>query len=160
DAQGAFEASAAFRTATVDDTVQRCARCKRLGLARRNALAGAGTHGVPSIFGICRVRRRSAPAHCSASAPSFIYWERWGVHCGLCHGLGEATMKRLIAFSVFLPFCLAVGLGQQQGTESAAKLGRTEAMIAMRDGVKLNTAIYAPKEAKEPLPILLLRTPY
>jgi putative CocE/NonD family hydrolase len=37
---------------------------------------------------------------------------------------------------------------------------RTEAMIAMRDGVRLNTAIYVPREAKGPLPFLLLRTPY
>src|SRR5262249_43312189 len=39
-------------------------------------------------------------------------------------------------------------------------LAKTETMIAMRDGVKLNTAIYAPKDIKAPLPILFLRTPY
>ncbi len=37
---------------------------------------------------------------------------------------------------------------------------RTNVMIAMRDGVRLNTEIFAPKAAREPLPILLLRTPY
>jgi putative CocE/NonD family hydrolase len=37
---------------------------------------------------------------------------------------------------------------------------RTNVMIAMRDGVRLNTEIFAPKNAREPLPILLLRTPY
>lgn len=37
---------------------------------------------------------------------------------------------------------------------------RTEAMIPMRDGVRLYTQIDAPANAKEPLPILLLRTPY
>jgi len=35
-----------------------------------------------------------------------------------------------------------------------------EYMIPMRDGVKLHTAVYLPKEQKEPLPILLKRTPY
>ena len=30
----------------------------------------------------------------------------------------------------------------------------------MRDGVKLYTEIYTPRDAKEPLPILMKRTPY
>ena len=37
---------------------------------------------------------------------------------------------------------------------------RTEAMIPMRDGVHLYTQIDAPANTTEPLPILLLRTPY
>lgn len=37
---------------------------------------------------------------------------------------------------------------------------RTDAMIPMRDGVRLYTTIDAPKTSNEPLPILLLRTPY
>ncbi|HEV3486916.1 MAG TPA: CocE/NonD family hydrolase [Vicinamibacterales bacterium] len=37
---------------------------------------------------------------------------------------------------------------------------RTNVMIAMRDGVRLNTEVFAPKAAREPLPILLVRTPY
>jgi uncharacterized protein len=37
---------------------------------------------------------------------------------------------------------------------------RTEAMIPMRDGVRLYTTIDAPARATESLPILLLRTPY
>ena len=36
----------------------------------------------------------------------------------------------------------------------------TEAMIPMRDGVSLYTQVYAPTQATERLPILLLRTPY
>src|SRR5262249_14392661 len=35
-----------------------------------------------------------------------------------------------------------------------------EVMIAMRDGVRLQTVIMAPKDASGPLPILLTRTPY
>jgi putative CocE/NonD family hydrolase len=35
-----------------------------------------------------------------------------------------------------------------------------DAMIAMRDGVRLNTKIFAPRQQSGPLPILLLRTPY
>ncbi len=37
---------------------------------------------------------------------------------------------------------------------------RTEAMIPMRDGVRLYTTIDAPTTSTQPLPILLLRTPY
>ncbi len=35
-----------------------------------------------------------------------------------------------------------------------------EVMVPMRDGVKLQTAIFIPKNAKEPLPFLIVRTPY
>ena len=37
---------------------------------------------------------------------------------------------------------------------------RTEAMIPMRDGVRLYTQVYTPAKATERLPILFLRTPY
>jgi hypothetical protein len=33
-------------------------------------------------------------------------------------------------------------------------------MITMRDGIKLNTVIFTPKDQQEPLPFLLMRTPY
>ena len=36
----------------------------------------------------------------------------------------------------------------------------TETLIPMRDGVSLYTQVYVPAKSKEPLPILLLRTPY
>src|SRR5262245_1026796 len=47
-----------------------------------------------------------------------------------------------------------------QPLQSDDRFTRTASMVAMRDGVKLHTATYVPKSAKEPLPILLLRTPY
>src|SRR5687767_7857470 len=37
---------------------------------------------------------------------------------------------------------------------------RTDAMVAMRDGVRLNTRIFAPTRTNEQFPLLLLRTPY
>ncbi|MCI0455793.1 MAG: CocE/NonD family hydrolase [Gemmataceae bacterium] len=37
---------------------------------------------------------------------------------------------------------------------------KTDALIPTRDGVKLNTAIFAPRNGKGPFPFLLLRTPY
>jgi putative CocE/NonD family hydrolase len=47
-----------------------------------------------------------------------------------------------------------------QATTAQPALTATEAMIATRDGARLYTQIYAPKNAGVPLPILLLRTPY
>src|SRR5262245_50130563 len=44
--------------------------------------------------------------------------------------------------------------------EQARQFTRTAAMIPMRDGVKLFTTIYAPKQHKGPLPFVLMRTPY
>ena len=41
-----------------------------------------------------------------------------------------------------------------------AKFDAIEAMIPMRDGVKLHTVICVPKTSNEPLPILMQRTPY
>src|SRR5215470_8352404 len=42
----------------------------------------------------------------------------------------------------------------------AALFEKREVMIPVRDGVKLHTEIYTPKNAKEPLPFLFERTPY
>ena len=58
--------------------------------------------------------------------------------------------------------------GQSQTAKPSLPLGEsdtglysfTEAMIPMRDGVRLQTVILAPTGAHEPLPILLRRTPY
>jgi len=52
-----------------------------------------------------------------------------------------------------------------QATQSAAqtqeaKFDAIEAMVPMRDGVKLHTVICVPKTSTEPLPILMQRTPY
>jgi len=37
---------------------------------------------------------------------------------------------------------------------------KTEAMIPVRDGIRLHTVIFTPRDAHEPLPVLLERTPY
>jgi len=47
-----------------------------------------------------------------------------------------------------------------QGAQSDSPLSGTEMMIPMRDGTRLYTQVYAPKQAGERLPIILLRTPY
>lgn len=60
---------------------------------------------------------------------------------------------------VFAVACFAV-IAPIDAQPPAASFTRTEAMIPMRDGVKLYTQVYAPAGAGERLPILLLRTPY
>jgi uncharacterized protein len=54
--------------------------------------------------------------------------------------------------------------GREQAGAAAidfsALSNKTEVMIPARDGVKLHTQIYVPKNAKEPLPFFLTRTPY
>jgi hypothetical protein len=67
-------------------------------------------------------------------------------------------MIRYVAGSILVflaPFVLA-----QQPEPVVKRFNKTEAMIAMRDGVKLYTTIYSPKAIKEPLPYIFLRTPY
>src|ERR1700720_3775204 len=49
---------------------------------------------------------------------------------------------------------------QDKRPDLARMFDKREVMIPVRDGVKLHTEIYTPKDGKEPLPILLDRTPY
>ena len=66
--------------------------------------------------------------------------------------------------SLSLPLTILVlGLptaAQQQVPDYSTLFDKTEVMIAARDGVKLHTEIYSPKNASEPLPIIFERTPY
>src|ERR1041385_6188290 len=61
------------------------------------------------------------------------------------------AMKRCL-----LAFCLLLAACSKQPTE----WNRTEAMIPARDGVKLHTLIFAPKNANGKLPFLIERSPY
>jgi putative CocE/NonD family hydrolase len=53
---------------------------------------------------------------------------------------------------------LAAADGQAPAPTPEFKI--TQAMVPMRDGVKLHTVIFIPKDAAGPLPFLLMRTPY
>ena len=64
-------------------------------------------------------------------------------------------------FTLALVFVLSVAPAPaQERTKSDSRFERTEEMVPTRDGVKLHTIVFVPKEAKEPLPIILIRTPY
>ncbi len=63
-----------------------------------------------------------------------------------------------VTLSLFLlPFRLAA---QQDRPDYSKLFDKTEVMIPTRDGIKLHTEIYSPKNPTEPLPILFERTPY
>ncbi len=64
---------------------------------------------------------------------------------------------RLAAFAVLT---LALAASAQTATDPSLVFDKLEAMVPMRDGVKLQTHVYVPKQSKEKLPFLLMRTPY
>ncbi len=71
---------------------------------------------------------------------------------------GFFTLAVAAALLAFAP----AGRGQEtaKAPDYRTLFTKTDVMIAMRDGVKLHTEIYAPHDAKEPLPLFLTRTPY
>jgi len=63
-----------------------------------------------------------------------------------------------VLFATLLPALAAAG--QQERPDYSKVFDKTDAMIPARDGIKLHTEIYSPKNAAEPLPIIFERTPY
>jgi len=62
--------------------------------------------------------------------------------------------------SVWFLLLASSATAQSQRSDLARMFDKREVMIPARDGVKLHTEIYTPKDAKQPLPFLLERTPY
>src|ERR1700755_1123709 len=68
---------------------------------------------------------------------------------------------RSLLLAIILSLLATFAFAQQAQRPDLAKIfDKREVMIPVRDGVKLHTEIYTPKDAKEPLPMLLDRTPY
>lgn len=69
------------------------------------------------------------------------------------------TVEKFLLIAVFI---LIFALPACAGQESALKndYTKSEHMIPMRDGVKLYTQVYAPKDQSQKYPIMLFRTPY
>jgi putative CocE/NonD family hydrolase len=69
-------------------------------------------------------------------------------------------MKSVLSvFLIFTSLALAT-VTFQSDTEVKSLYTKTEQLITMRDGVKLFTAIYTPKDKSQQYPIMLNRTPY
>jgi uncharacterized protein len=72
-------------------------------------------------------------------------------------------MRRMVLVVASVMALTAAASAQEQKTarpDLPKLFEKKEVMIAMRDGAKLHTEIYTPRDTKEPLPILMDRTPY
>ncbi len=68
-------------------------------------------------------------------------------------------MKKILFIQIL--FSLVLVPGHTQGTWSVAKhYTKAEYQVEMRDGVKLYTIVYSPKDQSQTYPILMQRTPY
>ena len=65
-----------------------------------------------------------------------------------------------LQFGLLALALLATAVHAQTEAEVKANYTKTEQTIAMRDGVKLFTSIYVPKDKSKKYPIMLSRTPY
>jgi len=71
------------------------------------------------------------------------------------------TFNRRFALALSGLAVAVVALSASQAPQSnSQRYVRTNAMVVMRDGVRLNTDIYAPRGQTAPLPFVFLRTPY
>jgi putative CocE/NonD family hydrolase len=68
----------------------------------------------------------------------------------------EALMKCIHSLAAIV-LLASSAVAQPKADE---RFDRTEAMVEMRDGVKLFTIVFTPKKSDEKLPIIFLRTPY
>ncbi|MGC2232975.1 MAG: CocE/NonD family hydrolase [Candidatus Acidiferrum sp.] len=77
------------------------------------------------------------------------------------HSIRKAASGAVLLFVAGIAFVpLFAAAPHPQPLDFAALFDKTEVMVPMRDGVKLHTEFYTPKNASQPLPILLTRTPY
>src|SRR5512134_849926 len=76
------------------------------------------------------------------------------------HRRKEIAMNALRPLCVILAAALVVAAAGLAGKGEDAEFTASHAMIPMRDGVKLHTVVFAPREAAAPLPFLFRRTPY
>jgi putative CocE/NonD family hydrolase len=67
-------------------------------------------------------------------------------------------MKKLLVLLMAIPFWVTAQ--NADSTWIVNNYTKKEVMVPMRDGIKLFTNIYAPKDASEKHPILIVRTPY
>ncbi len=72
------------------------------------------------------------------------------------------TTLKIVGLSTALLVVLSVAgfVLSQEGASLKSTYAKAEYQIPMRDGTKLFTAVYAPRDASQKYPILLTRTPY
>jgi hypothetical protein len=78
----------------------------------------------------------------------------------MSHFLRRSSLFLSILLAVLLTSAGPAAAQQPAPADYSQLFDKTDVMIAARDGVKLHTEIYAPKNAAGPLPLLIERTPY
>src|SRR5216117_4266882 len=78
-------------------------------------------------------------------------WSRITCRASTC----RASMHRIASL-----FIVTTVVTVQVAAQDTASFQLHEAMVPMRDGVKLHTSWYVPRNATMPLPIIFARTPY
>src|SRR5687768_4348631 len=76
------------------------------------------------------------------------------------HMLSVRNSVRLFALVVALAYPHAAARAQQPVFDVKANYVKRDYMVPMRDGVKLFTIIYTPRDTTRTYPIMLFRTPY
>ena len=71
----------------------------------------------------------------------------------------KLALSALLTIAVSLLLFTPTQLGQS-GTDFSQMFEKIDVFIPMRDGVRLHTEIYVPKNSTEPLPFIFERTPY
>jgi putative CocE/NonD family hydrolase len=74
--------------------------------------------------------------------------------------LSQAFRLRKLGWAALACLLLAPALQSQQALDLKARYAKFEYQIPMRDGAKLFTSVYLPKDVSQRYPILLNRTPY
>ena len=69
-------------------------------------------------------------------------------------------MKKLLFLVILNVWCLSMVAQNADSIWIVNHYTKIERMIPMRDGIKLFTSIYIPKDTLEDHPILIIRTPY
>src|SRR5581483_10004738 len=72
----------------------------------------------------------------------------------------ENCMLRRMAVVVCLLSCIALAQRAPEQFDVKAHYTKYEQYITMRDGKRLFTSIYVPKDTSKPYPFLMTRTPY
>jgi putative CocE/NonD family hydrolase len=78
----------------------------------------------------------------------------------LCVSAVKRSQATTLFLLALLPLAAGSGSRAQEASPLKARYTKHEYQIAMRDGVKLFTSVYVPKDSSQKYPILMLRTPY
>jgi len=72
----------------------------------------------------------------------------------------KSVSSRILALFALLALASGSGSRAQEASPLRARYAKHEYQIAMRDGMKLFTSVYVPKDASQKYPIMMMRTPY